>query len=131
MYFKKFYSSFDLLMLFFLTSSSQTLRSDPTRQLQDTLQCTLWISEDNLRHLDMLSHVAILVTMLGRDPFCDEALKWYSKDIQPTNEAACLRIYHDIYPDPKMIVISVDCCTYWDTCLLPSHSWRDWRRKGG
>jgi hypothetical protein len=54
--------------------------------------------EDILRRLDMLSHVAILVTMRGRDPPCDEAIKWYSKDIRPTDEAACLRIYHDIYP---------------------------------
>ena len=57
--------------------------------------------EDILRRLAMLSHVAILVTMRGRYPPCDEAIKWQSKDIRPTNEAACLRIYHSIYPDSE------------------------------
>ena len=32
--------------------------------------------EDTLRRLAMLSHVAILVTMRGRYPPCDEAIKW-------------------------------------------------------
>ena len=54
--------------------------------------------EDILRRLAMLSHVAILVSMRGRYPPCDEAIKWQSKDIRPTDEAACLRIYHSIYP---------------------------------
>ena len=57
--------------------------------------------EDILRQLAMLSHVAILVTMRGRYPPCDEAIKWQSKNIQPTDEAACLRIYHSIYPDSE------------------------------
>ena len=57
--------------------------------------------EDNLRRLAMLSHVAILVTMRGRYPPCDEAIKWQSKDIQPTDEGACLRIYRSIYPDSE------------------------------
>ena len=57
--------------------------------------------EDILRQLTMLSHVAILVTMRGRYPPCDEAIKWQSKEIRPTDEAACLRIYHSIYPDSK------------------------------
>ena len=55
--------------------------------------------EDTLRRLAMLSHVAILVTMRGRYPPCDEAIKWQSKEIQPTDEAACLLIYRSIYPD--------------------------------
>ena len=57
--------------------------------------------EDILRRLDMLSHVAILVSMRGRYPPCDEAIKWQSKDIRPTDEAACLRIYRSIYPDSE------------------------------
>ena len=57
--------------------------------------------EDILRRLAMLKHVAILVTMRGRYPPCDEAIQWQSKDIRPTDEAACLRIYHSIYPDSK------------------------------
>ena len=57
--------------------------------------------EDILRQLAMLSHVAILVTMRGRYPPCDEAIKWQSKDIRPTDEAACLRIYYNICPDSK------------------------------
>ena len=55
--------------------------------------------EDTLRRLTMLSHVALLVTMRGRFPPCDEAIKWQSKEIQPTDEAACLLIYRSIYPD--------------------------------
>jgi hypothetical protein len=53
---------------------------------------------DILRRLAKLSHVAILVTMRGRYPPCDKAIKWQSKDIEATDEAACLRIYHDINP---------------------------------
>jgi hypothetical protein len=40
----------------------------------------------------MLSHVAILVTMRGRYPPCDETFKWQSKDIRPTDEAFAARI---------------------------------------
>jgi tetratricopeptide (TPR) repeat protein len=56
---------------------------------------------DILRRMAMLSHIAILVTMRGRHPPCDKAIKWQSKDIKSTDEAACLRIYHDINPDSK------------------------------
>ena len=56
---------------------------------------------DILRRLAMMSHIAILVTMRGRSPPCYEAIKWQSKEIESTDEAACLRIYHDIYPDSK------------------------------
>ena len=55
--------------------------------------------EDTLRRLAMLNHVAILITMRGRYPPCDEAVNWQSKEIQPTDEAACLLIYRSIYPD--------------------------------
>ena len=54
--------------------------------------------EDILRQLAMLSHIAILVTMRGRHPPCAVAIKWQSKEIQPTDEGSCLRIYHGIYP---------------------------------
>ena len=57
--------------------------------------------EDILCQLAMLSHVAILVTMRGRYPPCDDTIKWQSKNIKPTDEAACLRIYHRIYPDSE------------------------------
>ena len=53
--------------------------------------------EDTLRRLTMLSHIAILVTMRGIYPPCDEAINWQSKDIQPTDEGASRRIYHSIY----------------------------------
>ena len=53
---------------------------------------------DILRRLAKLSHVAILVTMRGRYPPCDKAIKWQPKDIKATDEAACLRIYHEINP---------------------------------
>ena len=51
-----------------------------------------------LRRLAMLSHIAILVTMRGRHPPCDKAIKWQSMDIESTDEAASLHIYHDINP---------------------------------
>ena len=54
---------------------------------------------DILRRLAKLSHIAILVTMRGRRPPCYGAIKWQSKDIESTDEAASLRIYHDIHPD--------------------------------
>ena len=57
--------------------------------------------EDILHRLAILSQVAILVTMRGRYPPCDEAIKWQSKNIRPTDEAACFRIYHSIYPDSE------------------------------
>ena len=50
---------------------------------------------DILRKLAMLGHVSILVTMRGTYPPC-EAIEWQSQTIQPTNEAACRRIFHDI-----------------------------------
>jgi tetratricopeptide (TPR) repeat protein len=53
---------------------------------------------DILRRLAMLSHVAILITMRGRYPPCDKAIKWQSQDIKATDEAACLRIYHELNP---------------------------------
>ena len=56
---------------------------------------------DILRRLAMLSHIAILVTMRGRHPPCDKAIKWQSMDIKSTDEAACLHIYHDINPDSE------------------------------
>ncbi|KIM42757.1 hypothetical protein M413DRAFT_26755 [Hebeloma cylindrosporum] len=53
---------------------------------------------DVLRRLAMLSHVAILLTMRARYPPCDKAIKWEAKNIESTDEAACLRIYHDLNP---------------------------------
>ena len=50
-----------------------------------------------LRKLAKLSHIAIIVTMRGRHPPYD-TIKWQLKDIKSTDEAACLRIYHDINP---------------------------------
>jgi len=59
-----------------------------------------------LRKLGRLNHVALLVTMRGRHPPYD-TIKWQLKDIKSTNEATCLRIYHDINPgsenDPDVV----------------------------
>ena len=55
---------------------------------------------DILRKLATLSHVAILVTMRGTYPPCD-AIEWQSQTIQPTDKAACSRIFHDIDPDSQ------------------------------
>ena len=54
--------------------------------------------EDTLRRLAMLSHVPILVTVPGRYPPCDEAIKWQLKKIQPTDEA----VYPDSENDPDV-----------------------------
>ena len=55
---------------------------------------------DILRKLVMLSHVAILLTMRGTYPPCD-AIEWQSHTIQPTDEAACRHIFHDINSSSK------------------------------
>jgi len=55
---------------------------------------------DILRKLAMLSHIAILLTMRGTYPPCD-AIEWQPHTIQPTDEAACRRIFHDINPSSK------------------------------
>ena len=46
-----------------------------------------------LRRLDMLDHIAILVTMRGKHAPCHNSIKWQSIDIKSTDEAASLRIY--------------------------------------
>ena len=53
---------------------------------------------DILRRLAMLSHVAILITMRGSYPPCEDAIIWQPKNIKVTDEATCLRIYHKINP---------------------------------
>jgi len=55
---------------------------------------------DILRKLAMLNHIAIFLTMRGTYPPCD-AIEWQSQTIQPTDEAACSRIFHDINPSSQ------------------------------
>jgi hypothetical protein len=57
--------------------------------------------EDIIRRLARLRHVAVLVTMRGRYPSCDKAIKSQLKVIRPTDEAACIRIYRDIHSDSE------------------------------
>jgi hypothetical protein len=57
--------------------------------------------EDILRQLVELSQIAIFITMRGTNPPCDDAIQWQSKNIEPTNEEACFRIYHDNNPSSK------------------------------
>ncbi|KDR66877.1 hypothetical protein GALMADRAFT_258757 [Galerina marginata CBS 339.88] len=57
--------------------------------------------EDILRQLAQLNHVAFFVTMRGNQPPCSNTIKWQTKNIQPTDEAACLRIFHEIDPASK------------------------------
>jgi tetratricopeptide (TPR) repeat protein len=56
--------------------------------------------EDILRQL-ALTDIAIFVTMRGTNPPCSNAIKWQSKNIQPTDEEACVCIYHDNNPRSK------------------------------
>ncbi|KIM34777.1 hypothetical protein M413DRAFT_404347 [Hebeloma cylindrosporum] len=53
-----------------------------------------------LQKLAMLSHVAILVTMRGTYPPLD-TIEWRSQMIQPIDEAASRRTFHDINPSSK------------------------------
>ena len=55
---------------------------------------------DILRKLAMLSHIAMLLTMHGAYLPCD-AIEWQLQPIQPTDKAACRRIFHDINPSSK------------------------------
>jgi tetratricopeptide (TPR) repeat protein len=57
--------------------------------------------EDILRRLSLLNHIAIFITMRGTNPPCHDAIKWQSKNIAPTDEEACLCIYHDHNPSSK------------------------------
>ena len=86
---------------------------------------------DILCRLAMLNHIAaVLIVMCGKHAPCHNAIKWQSMDIKSTDEAASLRIYHDINPDSKN---DPDYCLYWG--IWPSRSllWRnwDWRASGG
>ncbi|KAF8896888.1 hypothetical protein CPB84DRAFT_1815882 [Gymnopilus junonius] len=56
---------------------------------------------DIFRQLSQIKHIVMLVTMRGSYPPCDNAIKWQSKDIQPTDEEACFRIFHAINPASK------------------------------
>jgi hypothetical protein len=55
---------------------------------------------DILRQITQLTHIAIFITMRGSNPPCN-IIKWQSKNIQPTDEKACFRIYHDNNPSSK------------------------------
>ena len=85
--------------------SELNLSKEPRLILLDNFE-TPWNSRtqkqvsDILRNLAMSSHVAILVTMRGTYPPCD-TIEWQSHTIQPTDEAACRRIFHDINPSSK------------------------------
>jgi len=57
--------------------------------------------EDILRQLAELNHIAIFITMRGRNPPCNNAITWDWKNIQPTDGEACLRIYHDNNPSSR------------------------------
>ncbi|KDR71046.1 hypothetical protein GALMADRAFT_75381 [Galerina marginata CBS 339.88] len=57
--------------------------------------------EDILRTLAKLDHIALLVTMRGNNSPCYNAIKWQSKNIEPTDEESCLHIFHDINPSSK------------------------------
>lgn len=53
-----------------------------------------------LRRLGQISHVALLVTMRGAEPPCDDII-WQSKNIEPVGKEAARSIFHDIYPISK------------------------------
>lgn len=55
----------------------------------------------------MLAHVSVLVTMRESQAPCDKSMIWQLRDIQPTDEEACIRIFNDISPenDPDVKVL--------------------------
>ena len=78
---------------------------EPLLILLDNFE-TPWNAPDErvseiLRKLAELSHIAIFITMRGANPPCHNVIKWQSTNMQPTDEEACLRIYHDNNPDSK------------------------------
>ncbi|KDR71142.1 hypothetical protein GALMADRAFT_808114 [Galerina marginata CBS 339.88] len=88
--------------------SELTISHDPRLIILDNFETPMTASdgtqkqvEDVLRKLAELSHVAFLVTMRGSHPPCHNAIKWQSRNIQPTDEEACLRIFHEINPSSK------------------------------
>jgi tetratricopeptide (TPR) repeat protein len=54
-----------------------------------------------LLQLAELRHIAILVTMRETRPPCSNGIKWQSKYIEPVDDEACLRIFHEINPSSK------------------------------
>ncbi|PPQ97464.1 hypothetical protein CVT26_002812 [Gymnopilus dilepis] len=56
---------------------------------------------DILRRLAQLKHVALLITMRGSHPPCENAIEWQTRNIQPTDEEACFHIFHKIHPTSK------------------------------
>jgi hypothetical protein len=80
--------------------------------------------EDILRQLAELSHIAIFITMRGTNPPCSDAINWQSRNIEPTDEGACFRIYHDNNPARRTIQMSGVYWLCWVTCLSRSRLWQ-------
>ncbi|KDR71041.1 hypothetical protein GALMADRAFT_75424 [Galerina marginata CBS 339.88] len=86
-----------------------SISSDPRLLILDNFE-TPWNAPggsqkqvgDILRMLAKLDHIAMLVTMRGNNPPCYNAIKWQSKNIEPTDEESSLRIFHDINPSSKI-----------------------------
>jgi tetratricopeptide (TPR) repeat protein len=53
-----------------------------------------------LFQLSQLDHVALLVTMRGTEPPCEDII-WQSKNLHPVDKEASLSIFHEIYPKSK------------------------------
>ena len=53
-----------------------------------------------LRRISQLTHVAILMTMRGRDPPCDD-IKWQPKHLDAVDEESSRCIFHEIYPQSE------------------------------
>ena len=81
--------------------------NEPRLILLDNFE-TPWIPVEGPRHqvnnvlrrLGQIRHVALLVTMRGTEPPCDDIF-WQSKNIEPVDEEAARSIFHNIYPKSK------------------------------
>ncbi len=81
--------------------------NEPRLILLDNFE-TPWIPVEGPRHqvnnvlrrLGQIRHVALLVTMRGTEPPCDD-ISWQSKNIEPVDKEAARSIFHNIYPKSK------------------------------
>ena len=83
------------------------ISSEPRLILLDNFE-TPWISVEDIRHqvnniigrLAKVRHVALLMTMRGTEPPCDDVV-WQSKNLHPVDKEAARSIFQEIYPKSK------------------------------
>ena len=81
--------------------------NEPRLIVLDNFETVWYMSADTqkehrkiLLDLGKLPHVAILMTMRGAEPPCND-IQWQSRQLRPVDRDASLRIFHDWYPTLK------------------------------